>query len=69
MQLDAALERFDYGERSEPHIRLPYRTVEAGSDMLVGQAWRLNSTDERLRRLHRLQGSKQVPVIYGGAGQ
>jgi DNA polymerase-3 subunit alpha len=48
-------------------IRLHYRTHEAEGDILFGQAWRVNPTDELLRRLHRLLGRENVQVIYGRA--
>jgi DNA polymerase-3 subunit alpha len=48
-------------------IRLHYRTETAEGDILFGQAWRVNPTDELLRRLARLLGSDNVRVIYGRA--
>jgi DNA polymerase-3 subunit alpha len=48
-------------------IRLHYRTDQAEGDILFGQTWRVNPTDELLRRLHRLLGSENVRVIYGRA--
>jgi len=48
-------------------IRLHYRTDQAEGDILFGQTWRVNPTDELLRRLHRLLGSDNVQVIYGRA--
>ncbi len=50
-------------------IRLHYRTAVAEGDILFGQDWRVNPTDELLRRLHRLLGSENVQVIYGRARQ
>jgi DNA polymerase-3 subunit alpha len=48
-------------------IRLHYQTAGAAGDLLFGQTWRVNPTDELLRRLGRLLGSENVRVIYGRA--
>jgi DNA polymerase-3 subunit alpha len=46
-------------------IRLRYQTPQAEGDMLFGQEWMVNPTDELLRRLERLLGNENVRVIYG----
>jgi DNA polymerase-3 subunit alpha len=46
-------------------IKLHYKSAGAEGDMLFGQEWMVNPTDELLRRLGRLLGSENVRVLYG----
>jgi DNA polymerase-3 subunit alpha len=48
-------------------ICVHYRTGSAKGDILLGQDWRVNPTDELLRRLGRLLGSENIQVHYGRA--
>jgi DNA polymerase-3 subunit alpha len=45
-------------------IRLHYQTQQASGDILLGQDWRVNPTDELLRRLEQLIGHGGVSVGY-----
>jgi DNA polymerase-3 subunit alpha len=45
-------------------IRLHYQTKQASGDILLGQEWRVNPTDELLRRLEHLVGLGAVNVRY-----
>ncbi|MCU7797440.1 MAG: DNA polymerase III subunit alpha, partial [Candidatus Thiodiazotropha sp. (ex Myrtea spinifera)] len=45
-------------------IRLHYQTAQASGDILLGQEWRVNPTDELLRRLEKLTGADSVKVDY-----
>jgi DNA polymerase-3 subunit alpha len=45
-------------------IRLHYRSGQACGDILLGQEWRVNPTDELLRRLEQLVGPGGVAVGY-----
>jgi DNA polymerase-3 subunit alpha len=45
-------------------IRLHYQTSLASGDILLGQEWRVNPTDELLRRLEQLLGQGAVKVGY-----
>jgi DNA polymerase-3 subunit alpha len=46
-------------------VRLHYRGEQAQADVQLGQEWRVNPTDELLRRLGRFLGSENVNVVYG----
>jgi DNA polymerase-3 subunit alpha len=45
-------------------IRLRYQTSEASGDIQLGQEWRVNPTDELIRRLEQLVGPGAVNVEY-----
>jgi DNA polymerase-3 subunit alpha len=45
-------------------IRLHYQTNQASGDIVLGQEWRVNPTDELLRRLEQLVGQGAVSVGY-----
>jgi DNA polymerase-3 subunit alpha len=45
-------------------IRLHYQTKQASGDIVLGQEWRVNPTDELLRRLEQLVGQGAVKVGY-----
>jgi DNA polymerase-3 subunit alpha len=45
-------------------IRLHYQTNQASADIQLGQTWRINPTDELLRRLEQLFGPGSVRVGY-----
>jgi DNA polymerase-3 subunit alpha len=45
-------------------IRLHYQTSQATGDIQLGQEWRVNPTDELLRRLEQLVGQGAVKVGY-----
>ncbi|MCU7810291.1 MAG: DNA polymerase III subunit alpha [Candidatus Thiodiazotropha sp. (ex Notomyrtea botanica)] len=45
-------------------IRLHYQSAQASGDILLGQEWRVNPTDELLRRLEKLTGADSVKVDY-----
>ena len=45
-------------------IRLHYQSKQASGDILLGQEWRVNPTDELLRRLEHLVGQGGVSVGY-----
>ena len=45
-------------------IRLHYQSKQASGDIVFGQEWRVNPTDELLRRLEQLVGQGAVKVGY-----
>lgn len=45
-------------------IRLHYQSEQASGDIVLGQEWRVNPTDELLRRLEHLVGQGAVKVGY-----
>ncbi|MEN8167503.1 MAG: DNA polymerase III subunit alpha [Pseudomonadota bacterium] len=46
-------------------IKLHYKSAGAEGEIILGQAWQVNPTDELMRRLERLLGSGNVRVLYG----
>ncbi len=45
-------------------IRLHYQSKQASGDIVLGQEWQVNPTDELLRRLEQLVGQGAVRVAY-----
>ncbi|MET0055926.1 MAG: hypothetical protein ABW108_14010, partial [Candidatus Thiodiazotropha sp. 6PLUC10] len=45
-------------------VRLRYQNLLASADIQLGQEWRVNPTDELLRRLEQLFGPGSVTVGY-----
>ena len=64
-QLQQTLDPFRGGATA---IRLHYRRAGAEAEILLGPAWRVNPTDELLRRLGHLVGPENVVVVYRHRG-
>ena len=47
-------------------VRLRYRREDALANLLLGEGWRVEVTDELLLELQRIYGKEQVQLLYGG---